>query len=138
MAKSDFDKEYDAAVRAAALRDRTEPRAAAVRYDRRSNRIIVILRNGASFMFPPELAQGLRGASAKDLANIQITPSGEGLRWPNLDADFSLPGLIMGMFGNKAWMAEFARRGGSATSAAKAAAARANGRKGGRPRKKAS
>jgi hypothetical protein len=138
MAKSNFDWEYDKAVRAAALADKTEPRAAAARYDRRSNRIIVELRNGASFLFPPELAQGLRGAPVKDLANIQITPSGEGLRWPSLDADLSLPGLMMGMFGNKAWMAEFARRGGSATSAAKAASSRANGHKGGRPRKKAS
>jgi len=137
MAK-DFDKEYAAAVKAAALSDKAEPRAAEVRYDRRSNRIIIELRNGASFLFPPELAQGLRGASARDLANIQVTPSGEGLRWPSLDADFSLPGLMMGMFGNKAWMAEFARRGGSATSPAKAASSRANGRKGGRPRKKAS
>jgi hypothetical protein len=138
MAGSDFDKEYDAAVQAAVLSDKTEPRAAAARYDRRSNRVIVELRNGASFLFPPQLAQGLRGASAKDLAKVEITPSGEGLRWPNLDTDFSLPGLMMGMFGNKAWMAEFARRGGSATSAAKAASSRANGRKGGRPRKKAS
>jgi hypothetical protein len=138
MAERDFNREYDAAVKAAALSDKTEPRAAAARYDRRSNRIIVELRNGASFLFPPELAQGLRGASAGKLANVEITPSGEGLRWPDLDADFSLPGLMMGMFGNKAWMAEFARRGGSATSAAKAASSRANGRKGGRPRKQAS
>jgi hypothetical protein len=138
MAKSDFDKEYDAAVKAAVTMDKTEPRAARARYDRRSNRIIVELRNGASFLFPPELAQRLRGASAKDLATIVISPSGEGLRWPNLDADFSLPGLMMGMFGNKTWMSEFARRGGSATSAAKATSSRANGRKGGRPRKKAS
>ncbi len=45
------------------------------------------------FLFPPELAQGLRGASAKDLANVEITPSGEGLRWPNLDADLVCPDL---------------------------------------------
>ena len=60
MAERDFDKEYDAAVTAAALSDKTEPRAVAARYDRRSNRIIVELRNVASFLFPPELAQGLR------------------------------------------------------------------------------
>ena len=40
-----------------------------------------------------------------------------------------------GIFGTKAWMNELARRAGSVTSPAKAAAARANGAKGGRPRK---
>ncbi|HEY6327724.1 MAG TPA: DUF2442 domain-containing protein [Blastocatellia bacterium] len=138
MARTDFDKEDAAALEAAAQSDKSELRAVSAKYDRRSNRIIVQLRNGASFMFPPELAQGLRGAAPKDLSRIEITPSGEGLRWPNLDADFSLPGLMMGVFGNKAWMSEFARRGGSATSKAKAAASRANGRKGGRPRTRAS
>ena len=39
------------------------------------------------------------------------------------------------LFGTKAWMSELARRGGRITSPAKAAAARANGAKGGRPRK---
>jgi len=38
MAENDFDKEYDAAVKAAALSDKTESRAAAARYARRSNR----------------------------------------------------------------------------------------------------
>jgi hypothetical protein len=105
VARSDLDKEYDRAVKAAALSDKTEPRAAVARYDLRSDRIIVELRNAASFLFPPDLVQGLGGASAKDLATIEITPSGEGLRWPNLDADFSLPGLMMGVFGSKGWMA---------------------------------
>jgi len=49
-----------------------------------------------------------------------------------------VPGLLMGVFGTRAWMAsELARRAGQAKSPAKAAAARVNGRKGGRPRRKA-
>ena len=42
----------------------------------------------------------------------------------------------MGVFGTRAWMmSELARRAGQTKSKAKAAAARANGRKGGRPRR---
>ena len=40
-----------------------------------------------------------------------------------------------GVLGIKAWMSELARRAGSVTLPAKAAAARANGAKGGKPRK---
>ena len=104
-----FDKEYERAKRAAARADRIEPRAKSARYDRRTNRIVVELRNGATFMFPTELAQGLAGASPKDLADVQVTPSGAGLRWPSLDADFSLPNLLAGEFGSKSWMARIAR-----------------------------
>jgi hypothetical protein len=135
MAKDDFDLEYKRAVRAAKESDATEPRAVAARYDRKTKRIVVDLRNGASFMFPPENAQGLAGASAADLAKVVVTPSGSGLRWPTLDADLSLPALMLGIFGSKSWMAEVGRRGGRVTSEAKAATARANGRKGGRPKK---
>jgi hypothetical protein len=48
--------------------------------------------------------------------------------------DLSIPGLLAGLFGTKSYMA---RHAGQATSAAKAAAARVNGAKGGRPRKAA-
>jgi hypothetical protein len=77
-------------------------------------------------------------AQARDaeLADIEILRSGHGLHWPALDADFTVPGLLMGVFGTRAWMAsELARRAGQAKSPAKAAA-RANGRKGGRSRRK--
>jgi hypothetical protein len=49
--------------------------------------------------------------------------------------DYSVPGLVAGIFGTARWMAA---RAGRAGSPAKAAAARANGAKGGRPRKAAS
>lgn len=101
-----FDLEYERAKRSAARGDRIEPRAQSARYDRHTNRIVVELRNGATFVFPCELAEGLAGASPKDLADVRITPSGEGLHWPSLDADFSLPNLLAGEFGSKNWMAK--------------------------------
>jgi hypothetical protein len=136
MGNTSFDVEFKNARRAATVADQTEPRARSARYDARADRIIVELRNGASFIFPPALAQGLSGASTKDLSNIRITPSGAGLRWPNLDAGFSLPVLMSGIFGNRSWMAQLGRKGGQVRSEAKTAAARANGLKGGRPPKK--
>lgn len=118
MAEKTFDKEYAAAVRAAALADAAEPRAKSARYDRRAKRIVVELVSGATFTFPPELAQGLAGASPMELAEVQVTPSGAGLRWPSLDADFSLPALVMGVFGSPSWMRELTRKRGSVKSKA--------------------
>lgn len=126
----------DAQIEAANERGRiareTEPRAVSARYDARSKRIVVELTSGATFAFPPALAQGLCDATDDELAEIEVSPGGYGLHWPRIDEDFSVPGLMNGVFGTAKWMAA---RAGRATSPAKAAAARANGRKGGRPRK---
>lgn len=117
---------------------RTEPRARAARYDRRTGRIVVDLTNGCSFAFPARHAQGLARATDGELAQVEILGAGLGLHWDGLDVDLSVPGLLAGLFGTKAYMdRQRAVRAGSATSAAKAAAARRNGAKGGRPRKAA-
>ncbi|MGI2907782.1 DUF2442 domain-containing protein [Tolypothrix sp. VBCCA 56010] len=105
---------------AAAIADASEPRAQAAHYDLDLNRIVVELRSGATFLFPPELVQGLAGASPDNLKNVEVTPSGEGLHWEQLDVDMSIPALIMGIFGTKAWMAELGSRRGSVSSTAKA------------------
>jgi len=116
---------------------RKGPIAIAARYDRRRRRIVVDMSNEVEFTFPPEIAQGLAGAAPADLAVVEVSPSGLGLHWPRLDADFSLPGLLAGEFGTKRWMAsELGAAGGRARSTAKAVAARENGRRGGRPRKR--
>ena len=115
---------------------RTEPRAATARYDGASGRVILELTNGCTFAFPARALQGLADASDRELAEVEVLGTGYGLHWETLDADFTVPGLLMGLFGTRAWMArEQARRAGAATSPAKAAAARENGKLGGRPRK---
>ncbi|HEY5410379.1 MAG TPA: DUF2442 domain-containing protein [Caulobacteraceae bacterium] len=113
---------------------RKHPRAVSARFVR--GKVTIHLSNGAEFAFPPEIAQGLEGATAEALSRIEITPSGLGLHFPALDADLYLPGLLEGVFGSKGWMAaQLGHAGGKARTAAKAAAARENGKLGGRPRK---
>jgi hypothetical protein len=117
-----------------------QPRAIAVRYERRggSARIVVSLSNDLDLGFPVKLVQGLAGAKASDLSEIEITPTGLGLHWPRLDADLYLPALLEGVFGTRRWMAQLmGRTGGRSNSSAKQTAARTNGKLGGRPRKPA-
>lgn len=129
------DLEIDQAEkRMAALRE--AGRAVSARYDQRSGRVVVNLNTGVQLTFPARLAEGLAGASPEDLRGIEITPSGLGLHWPKLDADIYVPALLQGVFGSENWMARrLGHHGGRSRSEIKAAAARANGRKGGRPRK---
>lgn len=112
------------------------PKAIRAHYDRRVARVVVALDNGLELAFPPRLAQGLERATLAELATIEISPLGDGLHWPAIDADLYVPALLQGVFGSKSWMArQLGAAGGRARSGAKVAAARENGRKGGRPRK---
>jgi protein involved in temperature-dependent protein secretion len=113
--------------------------AVAARYDRKHGRVVVRLHNGVELAVPVGLVEGLAGATPDDLADIEVTPAGLGLHWPKLDADVYVPALMQGVFGSRRWMAaQLGATGGRATSKAKADAARANGRKGGRPSRSAS
>lgn len=131
--EEEIDRNYTYASEAGRKAAALEPRARSARYDAKNDRMVIELTNGCVFAFPPRLAQGLEGASAKALAAVEVSPRGEGLHWEKLDVDLSVPGLVVGVFGAKAWMRSFARRGGSASTEAKASAARENGKKGGRP-----
>lgn len=132
----------DAELRAAEARGRkmlkTEPRASDAHYDMRNRRVVVHLMNGCIYAFPVGLVQDLHDADDASLAEVKVDSSGFNLHWPALDVDLYVPALVAGVFGTRAWMArELARVAGQARSPAKAAAARANGAKGGRPRKAA-
>jgi hypothetical protein len=115
-----------------------EPRATAAHYDPAAGRVVIELANGCAYAFPAQRVQDLQGASEEDLANVEVDGAGFNLHWAKLDVDLYVPALVAGVFGTRAWIArELARVAGRVRSPAKAAAARSNGAKGGRPRKSA-
>ncbi|MSP98805.1 MAG: DUF2442 domain-containing protein [Betaproteobacteria bacterium] len=124
------------AAQCGARRIAREPHALAARYDHKTGRIVVDLSNGAQFAFPPQLAQGLAGATKSALNEIVVSPAATGLQRPKLDADLTVTGLLARMFGSIMWMREIVSRGGKSVPERKAAAARVNGAKGGRPQRK--
>jgi len=122
---------WSEAGRRAAL---TEPRAARATYRARENALQIELTNGVMLRVPIKLIPHLRGVSAREIRAVEVLGRGGGLHWESLDLDLSVPGLVSSLFESPKWMSELGRMGGRQSSEAKAAAARRNGRKGGRPR----
>jgi hypothetical protein len=87
---------------------------------------------------PRAMIPGLESASKSNLEAIEVSPAGDALLWPSLDVEVYVPGLVERAFGNRLFAAATGRRGGRRRSKAKAAAAKVNGAKGGRPRKRLS
>lgn len=131
----DFNKQFDDALKKAKEHDLLEPRVAKVKYDKKSKKVIIHFTNGASFIVPIILLQGLKYADDDLLSQVEVTPSKSGICWINLDAYFSITSLMAGMFGNKLWMSELGKLGGKVKSLEKARASKQNGKKGGRPKK---
>ena len=114
------------------------PRAESAHYDAGRNRVIVRLTTGVEIGLVPKDVEGLHDGSADDLKVIEVEPFGLGIHFPRLDADLYIPALLEGVLGSKRWMAaRLGRLGGASRSDAKATASRANGKRGGRPRKAA-
>lgn len=127
----EIERQIAEATRRGAKELRTEPLATAVRYDARARRVVVELNKGTTMTVPIDLLQGLEAASSRDLAQVEILGPGVAIAWPRLDQQFSITGLLAGVFGTRAWMAELARRrrANSKTKAAKPASRLKSGRR---------
>ena len=103
-------------------------------YRPRQRVLRIELTNGAAITLPVKLIPSLGRATPQDIGGVEISGRGGGLHFESLDLDLSVPCLLSSVFAGPEWLAELGRIGGKKSSAAKAAAARRNGRKGGRPR----
>jgi len=127
--------EIDAGLSRARSFQADDRRAVRALYDKKDDLVTLFMADGVRVSIPRGHLQGLRDAPYSDLSKIKLTGHGTGLQWPTLDIDHYVPGLLNRIFGTSEWMAQLGRVGGSARSQAKAAAARANGRRGGRPKR---
>ena len=141
MAKRTATKAILAQAAVARARDaqarRTGRRALSARYDRGADRVVLELTHGYTFGFPVRAIAAFAGATPQQLAAVEVSAGGGALHWDALDVDLSVPGLLISSLGRADQVRELARVAGQTRSAAKAAAARANGARGGRPRKRA-
>jgi hypothetical protein len=139
ITEAEFMAEYEAATARGKQETPDETRITAARYDSTTDRIMIELANGITLLVPPASVQALAGAKHEDLAVIELLGT-HMLDWPRMDQQVYIPDLLRGITGTRAWMArqlgsKGGKKGGSAKTSVKAAAARANGAKGGRPRK---
>lgn len=119
----------------AAERGREEHRrgAVAVRYRPGPDVLVLEMRSGVVVTLPRALIPHLADKPSAVAAQASLSPDGGSLWFDAADLHYSVTGLIREVLGIEVQQ----RRAGAARIPAKAAAARANGAKGGRPRKTA-
>lgn len=126
--------------------DASEPRIQRAAYE--DGRLVFELKGnafaGTVLSFPAQSVPGLENATEEEVRGFVVTTTGSSIRWPGAKVGFGAPALVQlacGLIAPATAQAtlerfEAARKMGSARTEAKSASSRANGAKGGRPRKK--
>ena len=98
-----------------------------------TNQIHLELRNNTEVRIPVQAIVGLREVSKRDLSRMKLSKIGDAIELPEYDLHVSVSGVVRkAIFGEDLYA-----KAGRVKSKAKALAARANGRKGGRPKRRA-
>lgn len=72
--------------------------------------LVIHLINGQRLVLPIEHLQGLTGASPQQLRNHELCSSGVRLTFPDVNAQFWVPGLARGVYGSRRWMDDLKKR----------------------------
>jgi uncharacterized protein DUF2442 len=112
-----------------------EPRATDAWYDAPTERVVMELGSGYQVAIPVMHLKEIAAAAPRKLAQVELLGAGHMLHWEDLDADYSVPALVLQMVGPALLAREAARAAGKVSTKRKAIAARKNGKRGGRPRK---
>lgn len=131
------DAELREAVKSARTRERTATKIKSAHYDRREDAIVAKLSTGAVLIVPRKRVLGFAAAPPRSLVDLAITPGGEGLWCDSIDDGVLLEQMLVLAAGETTLGTIGARINAAKKSPARAAASRANGMKGGRPRKSA-
>jgi hypothetical protein len=126
-------REYGRLARA---REKVVIKIVAATYDRRSDMIRVDLSSGAVLSVPRAKIVGFAKANPSQLADLEIMPGRETLWSETVEDGVLLEQLVVIAAGETIVGEIGARINGAKKSPARASASRANGLKGGRPRKK--
>jgi len=130
-------KEMRDAAKAARQRERTATKIRAGRYDQNTDTIVAELSTGSALSVPRIAIPGFAQASPDTLVDIVVTPGNEGLWSDAVDDGVLLEQLLVLAAGEVTLGTIGARLNAKKKSVARAAASRANGAKGGRPRRTA-
>ena len=131
------DAEIREAIKGARVRERTATKIRSAHYDRRADSIVAELSTGAVLMVPRKKVPGFAKATPRGLADLAISPGSEGLWSDSVDDGVLLEQMLAVAVGETTLGTIGARINAAKKSPARAAASRANGAKGGRPRRPA-
>jgi hypothetical protein len=106
MSEEEFERQYVEATKRGAEEMACAPKAVSAKFDTKTKRLIIELKNGVTLAIPTDLVQGLRGAPADQIGEVELWMEGAYLHWEKLDVDFQVSSLMRGVFGTRQWMAK--------------------------------